>query len=659
MNPIRRRALAITLFVFLLAARAWAADWKLHTGDNPAWASPAFDDSAWKAVPLPATWQEQGLQDLDGPAWFRAALVLDGEARLAAARDRLGLLLGASSVGGYEVYADGRLLGRSRGWSSELPFARPHVFRVPREAVGQTGTLHLAIRVRRVGWASDADADAGPAGHELILGPYPALYDRTRVAWTKNLLNEVPLLILAALFTAAVLYHLLLFGRRREQVEHLWFGLLALAFAVNTLASTYWIYELTASRGIAVRTSDLSGHLAAALAIQFIWSFFNRPIAPLLRTYQVSHLAIAAFIGFWPNVRPVLTSSLARTVWLLPLLVLAATLVIREAWRGEAEAHKIALGGIIMIGVEALELARQLIPLPIPLALTGFGFAAVLVAMGIGLSDRFRRVHDELDRLRLRLEEQVRDRTRALEGAMEKALAASRVKSEFLANISHEVRTPLNGVLGMAEILAVTDLDPQQREYLQAIQTSGSSLLALIDDVLDFSRMDSKKLTVERTPFVLKDLVAECLEAIAPMASRQSLAVRSTIAEGTPEALVGDRARTRQILLELLDNAVKFTPSGQVHITLSARPLEAGLVEVRFAVSDTGIGIAAADLEKLFTPFQQLDGSASRLYSGAGLGLAMSKRLAELLGGEIRVESVPGDGSTFVFLLRGEPATAA
>src|SRR5688500_5055909 len=324
---------------------------------------------------LPATWKELGLEDLDGLVWIRETLVLNEEARLAAAKDGLGLLLGPPLSGGYEVYAGGRLLGRSRGWSSSLPFGMPEVFRVPRDAIGEGGTVSLALRVRRIDWASDLDPEAGPVGDAVTLGSHQALQDGNRVSWTRGLLSEVPLLILAALFLAAALYHILLFIRRRKQVEHLWFGLLSLAFAVNSFASTYWIYELTASRALAVRTSDLTGHLAAALAIQFVWHFFSRPIRLPLRAYQLSHVALAAFIGLWPSVRPVLASSAFRGLWLLPLLVLAAVLIAQEARRGGAEARKIAFGGLVLIGFQILELARQMLPLPMPLSLAGFGFA--------------------------------------------------------------------------------------------------------------------------------------------------------------------------------------------------------------------------------------------------------------------------------------------
>jgi signal transduction histidine kinase len=205
----------------------------------------------------------------------------------------------------------------------------------------------------------------------------------------------------------------------------------------------------------------------------------------------------------------------------------------------------------------------------------------------------------------------------------------------------------------MAELLTGTSLDTRQREYVQAIQVSSHALLELITDILDFSRMESRGMTVERAPFVLKDVLGESLEIIGPMAARKGLALYSSIADGTPESVVGDHGRTRQILLNLLSNAVKFTPQGEVRVALSARPLEDGCLQVRFAVTDTGIGIAGGDLERLFVPFQQLDGSPSRRYGGAGLGLAISKRLAELMGGEIHVESTPGQGSTFLFTLPG------
>ena len=314
---------AVPLALFLLIPVAAAAQpspgpasapWRAQIGDDPRWARPSFDDSAWPRVPLTSTWGEQGYQGHDGMVWYRRVVSLGEveEARLAARRDPLGLLVGPPTYGGYEVYAGGRLLGRSRGWLEALPFGFPEVFRVPRDAIGKRG-LVLALRVRRVGWVSDLDEEGAPVGGVLILGSEQALRDRARVAWTENLLSELPLIVLAVLFTAAALYHFLLFSRRRKQIEHLWFGLLSLAFASNTFASTYWIYQMTASYGLAVRISGLTGHLAAALAIQFLWGFFSRPIRRPLRLYQLSHVALARFVGLWPDVQPVVASSRFRS----------------------------------------------------------------------------------------------------------------------------------------------------------------------------------------------------------------------------------------------------------------------------------------------------------------------------------------------------------
>ncbi|HEX4966087.1 MAG TPA: response regulator [Thermoanaerobaculia bacterium] len=635
--------------------------WKSRPGDDPRWASPGYDDSDWRQVPLPATWREQGYRGVDGKIWFRRVETLDAAARLAAGRGELGILLGRSTIfGAYQVYAAGRLAGSSGGWRLALPYSRPEVFRVPREAVGADGRLSLALRVRRVAWAADEEPQAAAVGQTLVLGSYQALKDGVDLAWHRTLLADLPLLLLAVLFLAAAPYHVLLYLRRRREVEHLWFGLLLCCFAANTFASSYWIFQLTSRYDLAVRASDFTGHAAALLAIQFLWTFFSRPIPPLLRAYQLSHGDLALFVGLWPGFRLVDGSETVRGVWLVPLLAAAVLLIVRETWRGNAEARILALSGLALVAAEAWDLAGRLVPQALPwqspVSLPPFGFAVVLAGMSYALSSRFRRVHDELDRMHVTLEEQVRERTAALQLAQDDALAASRAKSEFLANMSHEIRTPMSGVIGMTSLLLGTPLTATQKDYVETIRTSGEALLVLINDILDLSKMESGKVKIERAPFGLAAVVAESLETVAPLAARQGLSLRHTIAPGTPPALVGDLARTRQILLNLLGNAVKFTPQGEVRVALSARPLDGGRCEVLFAVADTGIGIPDGELDRLFVDFHQLDGSLTRQHGGTGLGLAISRRLTELMGGRIWAESAVGRGSTFYFTLVGEAA---
>lgn len=241
------RAVAVGLLVALalpvVAATSVAPErWVARRGDDLAWSQPAFDDAAWPTADPRSSWRELGEQGYDGMLWFRGVAKPTDDASRPAARNDLGILLGPPACGAYELFAGGRSVGRSRGWSAPLAFGFAEVFRIPREAIGRDGTIRLALRARRTGWISDADDAAGPVSGTLTIGSYTALSDHVQVAWTRHLLRELPLLILAALFAFTAVRHLLLFGRRQQESEHLWFGLLSLAFAVNTFASTYWIY---------------------------------------------------------------------------------------------------------------------------------------------------------------------------------------------------------------------------------------------------------------------------------------------------------------------------------------------------------------------------------------------------------------------------------
>jgi signal transduction histidine kinase/CheY-like chemotaxis protein/HPt (histidine-containing phosphotransfer) domain-containing protein len=640
-----------------------AVDWRQKTGDDLRWAQDDYDDSSWARVRVPLGWGRHA-----GPresyAWYRLTVQVGpdalGPTPEERARLRLGLAIGKVDSA-YEVFAGGERLGGVGGLPPQyrIDYDRHGIYFVPASAIEPSGRLVLALRT----WKSGVTSPSIPAPVEgrYRLGPIDEL---TR----DDLFAQLPSLVFAALFLAAGLYHLQLFRRQPELRAYLWFGLVAVGAGIYTLLRSQWKYLLSDDFILLKETEHALLYGIAILFVEFLWPFLSRPISWPLRAFQIANavggLAVFLSPGLGLNLR-------LLPVWELGALFLAAAMlweIARAAWRGHPEARTVGIGLVLMTGCYVHDIVLERGWIAPSVRLIPVGFAAFLSSMAVSLANRFSRVHRDVVTFRRDLEHRVLERTQELSRRTEDLSKAneqlrertdelgeaSLAKSQFVANMSHEIRTPMNGVIGMASLLQNTPLSAEQRDYVETIGSSGRALMRIIDDILDFSKIESGHLALESVDLAPRQLVAEVIRLFAPLAKAKGIDLAATIEDGVAHVLRGDPGRLRQALVNLVGNAVKFTEKGQVTVRVRAETEEEGAQLVRFAVRDTGIGITPEALGRLFQPFAQADGSTTRRYGGTGLGLVISKRLVELMGGQLGVMSEPGEGSVFWFTARLE-----
>lgn len=668
---MRGFAFLIFLLSFLQLLPAQAADreissfehivdlrgkWKFKTGDDLRWAEPDFDDSPWEELYVPVPWGKQGHYDYSGIAWYRLKLhVADKESR----KQFTGITIGFVDSS-YELYAGGRKIGRA-GWLPPFPkmeYDRTATFRIPQESFSDDGQLSLALRV----WKSNVkEAElGGPYERSFLLGPIEFLVK-------KEFLSEIPLLLLSCVFFMLGIYHLHLYFRRRNLNEYLWFGLLcSFNAALYTFLRSQWKFVITDNFILLKELEYFAAYTFVPVAIQFLWPLVNRPISKPVRIYQLS-LVLLAFICLKPGLRLNIITLPIWEIYVALFLPYLIYVIMQNAAKRQVESRTIEVGLLLALIALANDISVDRAWIQSP-RLMPYGFAALILSMAISLSNRFSRVYSELDALRADLEKRVEERTEKLselnvklsdantklsERGRELA-EASLAKSQFLANMSHELRTPLNAIIGYSEMVEEDVKDKGLNDFipdLKKIREAGKHLLGIINDILDLSKIESGNVSLHLEEFKISMMIQDLGTTAAPLIEKNNNKLQICVQENVG-TMHGDIKRLRQVLLNLLSNAAKFTENGTIRIEASRDQSD----WIIFRVSDTGIGMTEEQKAKVFQAFTQADTSVTRKFGGAGLGLVISKRFCQMMGGTITFESEPGKGSSFCIRLPVVPA---
>ena len=617
-------------------------DWRFRPGDDMRWAAHDYDHGDWPTIEVPGAWGRQDFAKVE-IGWYRVVVDPIPE-EMARVDGNLGLFLGpvASS---YTVYAGGRKLGGNGAFPPlvEIEHDRHRLFAVPADAVID-GRLTLAVRVYR------HPALGEDHGGLYRLSPELGRLDDLATDSTKRSMPRVfvgLLSILLGLYVAAVS------DRRRRRRVCLSLASVLVTVGLLGLAGSQFRFALSDDFVLLKKLELTLWALLPALWLQWLlvwtaWRFWTRSVVRAVRVYQA--LFVLWILALWATPGLVVALSYGRWVqWLgLPAVALGMYWSLRPP-----RSDTLSLWSRIGLGVAGLGLVVDMLPggagVSPPLGVL-IGFPVLALAWIYDRELRARSWLDDLEEVRSTLDEKVETRTQELVLALDEAESLSRSRIEFLANVSHEIRTPMMGILGVGDLLLKCDLEQRERRYAETIRSSAVALLGVLNDILDYSKIEAGYLTLEPEAFEVREAVRGIVELLRPKAQEKGIDLHSQVWSEAPEWVWGDPWRLRQVLINLVGNAIKFTHQGKVILEVLPARQASGSKELtlRFAVRDTGVGVAPQEIPGLFDPFTQT-GDGEQKLTGTGLGLAISRRIVESMNGRIGADSQIGHGSNFWF----------